>query len=296
MNTHRPASLRRSWLFVPGADDQAIADGPGSGADVLIQEMEDFCRPEDRPRARMRMPDVIRAWRESGAMTAVRINPLAEDGVEDLEAAMVGKPDIIALPKVDGPEKLIELDERIWQLEWANGIEQGATEILPNVELARGLVQTLDVCHSTPRIKACLIASEDMAMDLGAERGRDGLELLYPRQRFIVECVAAGVVAVDCPWTFSDDDGLDAETRLARRLGYVAKSAVHAAHVSTINDVMSPAPAAIEAAQRIVSAFEEAREAGLSRVEVDGSIVEVPYYTNAVRLLERASALSEYGT
>ena len=36
---------RRSWLFVPGADEFAHERAARSGADVLIQELEDFTPP-----------------------------------------------------------------------------------------------------------------------------------------------------------------------------------------------------------------------------------------------------------
>jgi citrate lyase subunit beta/citryl-CoA lyase len=41
----------------------------------------------------------------------------------------------------------------------------------------------------------------------------------------------------------------------------------------------------------VVDAFEAAQATGLGRVEVDGSLVEVPIYLNARRLLERAAQL-----
>jgi hypothetical protein len=72
------------------------------------------------------------------------------------------------------------------------------------------------------------------------ERGPDGLELAYCRQRFIVECRAANVVAVDCPFTFSDADGVARDTRFARRLGYGAKSLVDPAHAAIVNGVLTP--------------------------------------------------------
>ena len=48
----RPPHLRRSWLFVPGADIAAHTAAVASGADVLIQELEDFTLPRLRPKAR----------------------------------------------------------------------------------------------------------------------------------------------------------------------------------------------------------------------------------------------------
>ena len=59
-----------------------------------------------------------------------------------------------------------------------------------------------------------------MAASLGAVRSRRGGELAYVRSRFLVECRAAGVEAIDCPYTFSDVEGAAADARYARRLGY----------------------------------------------------------------------------
>jgi citrate lyase subunit beta/citryl-CoA lyase len=138
------------------------------------------------------------------------------------------------------------------------------------------------------------MASEDMAADLGAERGEDGVELAYCRQRFLVECVAAGVVAVDCPYTFSDAGGVARDTRWARRLGYKAKSLVDPAHASIVNGALSPDQDELRRARRLVAAFEMARVVGQARVELDGALVELPAYFTAKRLLARGEALQEF--
>lgn len=290
--SRRPTPLCRSWLFVNGAEDDALVRAPQSGADVLIQELEDFTPPELRPKARALAPETLAAWRAAGFVTAVRVNPLDGDGKADLEAVMRGAPDIIALPKVDDASQISRLDAAIWAQEEANGLAGGSTELLPNVESARGLVRLAEILAASPRVKSCLIASEDLAADLGAVRARDGLELAYARQRFVVECVAAGVLAIDCPYTWEDDAGARADTAYARRLGYRAKSAVAHAHARTINDVLTPSPAEIAEAQRIVMTFDTARAAGQARVELDGNLLEVPTYTNARRLLARAGELA----
>jgi len=287
----KPVQARRSWLFVEGADDAALAAAPESGADVLIQELEDFTAPASRPHARAASPEVMERWRRAGAVAAVRVNPLEGDGMADLESVMAGAPDIILLPKADDAEQIRALDAAVTDLESRYGTAPGSTELTPNVELARGLMNTFAICRASPRVSACLVASEDMAADLGAERSRDGGELGYVRARFHVECVAAGVVSIDCPYTWTDAEGVEADTLAARRLGYRAKSAVHAGHVAIINRVLTPTADETARARRVVEAFEAAQAAGLGRVEVDGSLVEVPIYLNARRLLERAAQL-----
>jgi citrate lyase subunit beta/citryl-CoA lyase len=155
-------------------------------------------------------------------------------------------------------------------------------------------VQTDAIAKASKRTRACLLAAEDLAADLGAERERDSMELAYCRQRFIVECVAAGVVAVDCPYTWSDSEGVERDARWARRLGYVAKSLVEPAHAAIINGVLAPGDGEIRQARDIVAAFEAARAAGEARVEVNGALVELPSYTTAQRLLARSEAMQQF--
>ena len=291
----RPADLCRSWVFINGADKEAMkaAAASASGGDVLIQDLEDFTPAALRPKARGLSASIFERWRKKGAVAAVRINPLdTEDGKADLREVMRAMPDIVALPKVSSPEQIVQLDERVTRLERDYGIPHGTTRLLPNIELARGLVQTAGVIKASPRVAACLLAAEDLAADLGAERGPDGLDLAYPRQRFLVDCVAAGCVAVDCPYTWTDEDGLRADAAWARRLGYRAKGAVSLDQAAIINAVFTPSRPEIERALKVVTAFEEARERGEARVEVDGSLVEVPIYNNARRLLARAERLA----
>jgi citrate lyase beta subunit len=112
--------------------------------------------------------------------------------------------------------------------------------------------------------------------------GRDD-QLAYVRSRFLVECRAAGVEAIDCPYTFSDVEGAAADARYARRLGYRMKSLVHPSHVAAVNRALTPN---LARARRIVAAFEKARAQGKDRARLDGALIEVPAYAAAKRLLE----------
>jgi citrate lyase subunit beta/citryl-CoA lyase len=290
----RPVRLCRSWLFLEGANEEVLQRAGASGADVLIQELEDFTPPALRPAARALSVDLYAKWREAGAVVAVRVNPLAQDGIDDLAAVMHGRPDIVALPKVAEPSDVAGLDEAVGRFEREYGIVEGSTALLPNIEYARGLVQTVAIAKASRRVVACLMAAEDLAADLNAERGPDGLELAYCRQRFLVECVATGVVAVDCPYTWSDADGVRRDTRFARRLGYGAKSLVDPAHAAIVNGVLTPSQEELQHARDIVTAFEAARAAGRSRAELMGSLIEVPTYSNAKRLLARGEAMRQF--
>ncbi len=294
-SSRRPPHLRRCWLFVPGADREALSAAATSGADVIIQELEDFTPPERRPEARALAKEIYQRWRENGALAAVRINPLSGDGRSDLAAVMRGRPDIVMLPKVAEPRHVVELDAAVMAAERELGLPSGSTELAPNIETARGIMQTYAIAKASARVAAVVGSTEDLAADLGAERAPDGLELAYARQRLVLECRAAGVTPIDAPYTFRDVGGVLREAKLARRLGYAGKSAVHVAHIEAINRVFTPSAAEVKTARAVVRVFEAARAKGQVNVRLGRRLIEVPIYLNACRLLERAAALGVVG-
>jgi citrate lyase subunit beta/citryl-CoA lyase len=291
MNRRRAPRNRRSWLFLPGAERQQLLAAPALGADVLIQELEDSVPASRRGEARGLCKDVLTAWNAAGVVSAVRVNPLELGGLEDLQAAMPGRPAVVLMSKVGSAEQVQRLDEIITALERELGIADGFTEIVPNIETAAGLVRTGAIVAASRRVTAALVAAEDMAADLGAERTPGCTELAYVRSRFLVECVAAGVLAIDCPYTFTGVEQAEADTRQARALGYLAKSIVNADQVPVVNRALTPSDAEVAHARRVVRAFEAARAQGHDRAQVDGLMIEVPTQLAARRLLARAEEL-----
>lgn len=265
---------RRSWLLVPGADPAAHAAAAKSGADVLVLELEDFTPPELRAKARALAGEAFGKWRKAGAIAAVRVNPLETCGRDDLRVVMLARPQIVMMSKVVSPEQARSLAELAPD-----------AELVPNVETAAGLLNAYAIGKAHRRVSAMLVASEDMVADLGTERSRSGEELAYVRQRFLVECRAAGVEAIDCPYTFSDVNGAVLDARYAKRLGYRMKSLVDPLHAEPINKVFTPSRNELARARRIVAAFELARKAGKDRAKVGGALIEVPIYAAAKRLL-----------
>ena len=242
-------------------------------------ELEDFTPPELRPKARALAAAAMESWRKAGAVPAVRINPLASCGLEDLLGVLPGQPQVVMMSKVDAPEQVLALEQ-------ATG---GSVELVPNIESAAGLVRAVQIGAASRRVTAMLVASEDMAADLGAARSRRGEELDYVRAHFLVACRAAGVEAIDCPYTFSDVRGAVADARRARRLGYRMKSVVDPSHARAINKVFTPDRKELAQARRVLQAFETARARGRERARVGGALVELPIYAAAKRLLEQAA-------
>ena len=287
--------LRRTWLFGPGADTQAQETMRTCGADALIVDLEDSTPHDRRDEARKSLGSLLQRWREAGRIVVVRINSLDADGPADLAAAMPARPDVIAYPIASSAAQMRALHAALDQWESTLRIEPGTTEILPVCETALGVVDVRSIAAGSPRIRCALLGTEDLANDLCAERGPDGVELDHARRRFVLECRAAGIEPIDAPYTFADAEGAVREALYARRLGYRCKSLVLPDHAAPLLAVFTPDDETVSRATTIVEAFEAARARGEDRALVDGLWVEVPTYRNARRLRDRARRLADTG-
>lgn len=286
----RPASLRRSWLFVSGIDENAQKVAMDSGADVIVADLEEFTAPADRPAARITITRFMKVCRARHVVGAVRVNKLDGDGLFDLSGVMPGAPVAIFLPHVESPDHIRRLDEELNKLEAQFGLVPGSTEIVPTIESARGVVAMPTILAASTRISACLLAAEDLSNDLGAIRGPDSIELQHVRSRFLVDCIGAGCVPIDLPFFHPDASAVTNDLAWAARVGFKSKCVVSPIQVAAAHAAFTPSD---EDAQRAVECVRHWDGAvGLSQNETP-PIKPLDYF-NARRLLGRHAAFKAY--
>ena len=101
--------------------------------------------------------EIYPVWRASGIVAAVRVNPLETEGRVDLAEVMRGRPDVVIMSKVAEPEQVVALASK-----WGgsnNGsifLSVGITELAPNIESARGIIQTYAIARASPRVTGVL--------------------------------------------------------------------------------------------------------------------------------------------
>ena len=289
-SARRPAALRRSWLFVPGLAGPGQQAGLDSGADVLVADLEEFTAPADRPEARRQIVAMLAECRARQIVGAVRVNLLTGDGPADIRGVMPGAPDAIFLPHVESATQMQALDALIGAAEADCGLAPGHVEIVPTLESARGLVNTLAILEASPRITACLLAAEDLSADLRVERTPDGLALQHVRAQFHVHCRATGRVGIDSPFGYRDPAAFEAELLWARRIGLQAKCVVMPHQVAAVHAAFTPAGARLDEARDRVARGDAAR-----RGETPGGPpVDGPDYHSARRLLARHDAFEQW--
>jgi len=86
---------------------------------------------------------------------------------------------------------------------------------------------------------------------------------------------------------FRDSAGLAAACRASRRRGFRGRIAIHPDQVPIIHDAYTPSATELAHAKRIVDAFAANPDAGT--LNLDGTMIDRPHLTQALRTLEQAS-------
>jgi len=258
--------LRGTMLFLPASDPGKIARARESGADLVVLDLEDAVKPEDKARAR---DAAVAAVAEDWPMpVAIRINSHASEWhPQDIVAVIHAKSDFIIVPRAAGKEDIAFVRN------------QTGKPVAAMVETAKGLV----AIHETAREAAALIAgTNDLAADLHLPPGAGREPLQMALQAIVVAGRAAGIAVFDGVFNRLDDaDGLAAECAESRRLGFDGKSLIHPNQIAPCRVAFAPSADEIARAERLVAAA----QGGAERFE--GAMIERMHVEAAERLLKR---------
>lgn len=292
--------LMRSMLFVPGDSERKLAKGLGSGADVLLIDLEDSVALDNKVEARRITSAFLQENRDKPAppLLYVRVNSFDSGFLEDdLAAVMKAKPYGILLPKAEHGKDVTHLDARLLVYEAENNIEQGLTRIAAIItETAKGTLNAGTYEGRSQRLKAVTWGAEDLSADIGALEKRDAQGryrdlFRHARTMTLLGAVTAEVAPIDTVYTdFRNMDGLRTECEEAAIDGFTGKMAIHPAQVPVINEVFTPSKEAIAHAQAIVDAFTAAGNPGV--IGLEGEMLDRPHLIRARALLARAQEMA----
>ena len=282
----------RSLLFVPGNDERKQQKALGSGADVLLIDLEDSVAPAAKAAARTITAAFLAAHAADSDRPKlyVRVNDL-ESGLtrDDLAAIMPPRPDGIMLPKANSGADISALARMMDETGSDTAAHAGIIAIVTETPLA--LLQMHSFIAAEPRLRGMTWGSEDLGTAIGAATARDPSgdftgPFALARNLCLITAHAARVLPIDSIYAdFRDEAGLERETRQAARDGFTAKMAIHPAQVPIINAAFTPTPEQIAEAKAIVEVFE--RQPGAGAIGFNGRMIDRPHLIRAQKLLAR---------
>jgi citrate lyase subunit beta/citryl-CoA lyase len=285
----------RSLLFAPGNHPRKLAKLGTFGSDGIVLDLEDAVADAEKEVARRAVREALPSYADDG-FVVVRVNgPETGRLEEDVRGVVCQELDCLMIPKVERPETLVEVDQLVASVEREHGLESGRIRLLALVETAKGLASCEAIANAAPsRLLTLIFGLADFVVDLELDLSDDGTELLYARSRVVVATRAAGLPQpLDGPFLdLPNLEGLDADTRRSRRLGFQGRVVIYPPHVEVVQNAYSSLTdeEAAEAYQ-VIEAFERSEAEGSASIQINGRFVDYPIYRRAVGRVKRYEQL-----
>ncbi|MEP3638861.1 MAG: L-malyl-CoA/beta-methylmalyl-CoA lyase [Paracoccaceae bacterium] len=307
-----PSRPNRCQLFGPGSRPAIFEKMAMSAADVINLDLEDSVAPSDKDSARKNVIDAIGDVDWGSKTLSVRINGLDtpywyRDVVDLLEHASE-RLDQIMIPKVGNGADLYAVDALVTAVERAKGREKRVNfEVI--IESAAGIAHVEEIAAASPRLVAMSLGAADFAASMGMQTtGIGGTQENYymlqsgekhwsdpwhwAQAAIVAACRTHGVLPIDGPFgDFSDDEGYRAQSRRSATLGMIGKWATHPKQVALANEVFTPSEAAVQEAQEILAAMEDAKAKGEGATVYKGRLVDIASIKQAEVIVKQAELL-----
>ncbi|MEQ7172496.1 citrate (pro-3S)-lyase subunit beta [Enterococcus innesii] len=283
--------LRRTMMFVPGANAAMLRDAPLYGADSVMFDLEDAVSLNEKDSARTLVHFALKTFDYSAIETVVRINGLDTVGALDIEAMVLVGVNVIRLPKTETAQDIIDVAAVITQVEKDNDLPVGTTKMMAAIESAEGVLNARDIATASERLIGIALGAEDYVTNMKTRRYPDGQELLFARSMILHAARAAGIAAIDTVFSdINDTDGFIAETTRIKQLGFDGKSVINPRQIPLVNGIYAPSKAEIQQAKEVIWAIREAESKGSGVISLNGKMVDKPIVERAERVIALAKA------
>ena len=280
--------LRRSRLYLPGAEPKYFTNAALHEPDAIILDLEDSVHPAEKFAARLLVRNALRSVSFGNCERMVRINQLPL-GMEDLEEIIPEHPDLILIPKVERAEHVMEVGAAVARI---SGLQSRPIWLMPILESALGIENAYAIAVADKSVVALTIGLEDYTADLGVVKTAEGNESLYARTRLVNAAKAAGIQAIDSVFgDVADVEGLRLWGQKSRALGFEGMGCIHPSQIPVIHESFAPSEKEIEKARKIVAAYEEAQQRGLGVVSLGSKMIDPPVVNRALKLVNAARAM-----
>lgn len=289
MSTNRP---RRSCLYMPGANARALEKAKTLSADTLIFDLEDAVAPEAKAEARDTISTALSGGGYGPREIVIRINGLDTDwGQDDLKAAVAARPNAILAPKVIDGGDIDRLNDALSRAGAPDDLD-----LWVMIEMPKAIFNIKDIAEAVgrTRLKAFVMGTNDLAKELRAVNDPPQRTAFQTALQLSVAAARAyDLVAIDGVFNgIGDDEGLAAECRQGRILGFDGKTLIHPSQLAISNEVFAPAAEDVAQAEAVIEAFADPANAGKGVLKVNGKMTELLHLEEARRTVDIAKSIA----
>ena len=284
----------RSALYMPGSNERALEKAKSLAADLFIFDMEDAVSPENKERARKLILEVLSNQKADykGKKILTRINSMNTVWAEkDLECLQNSGTDGILFPKVSEVSDILLIQKKLGELNFKKDPEIWIMAETPKCVLNLGKI--LEECSN---ITGIVVGTNDLAKELVLPSQEARVGLSYALGSIVLTAKAYNVITLDGVFnSISDQEGLLAEAREGKNLGYDGKTLIHPNQIDITNTVFAPTKKEVEMANKIIEAYEKAKEEKSGVTTVDGVLVEELHVKQSLALMNKMKMIQDMG-
>lgn len=258
----------RSVLFLPASNPRAIAKAREAGADLVVLDLEDAVKAEDKDVARAAAVEAVATpW---AMPVAIRVNGMGSEWHSlDLDALAGSKADLVVVPRATSARLLHEIAEAV------------SKPVLAMIETAAGVLAAAEIARES---EGLIAGTNDLRADLRLPLDSTREPISASLQLIVLAARAAGVAVFDGVFNnLEDSDGFLSEARDGRRLGFDGKSLIHPNQIAPCHQAFAPSAAEVARAKALVEAFRGGAE------RFGNEMIERMHVEAAQRLLARAN-------
>jgi len=282
--------FRFSRLYLPGNSPSMMLNAGLHKPNGIILDLEDSVAHEKKAEAAVHVRNALRAVDFYGAERMVRVNQLPL-GLADISAIAAHHVNLILIPKCESAEQILDADKAVAESREKHGFTY-PIYYMPIIESALGVEKAFEIATASDNVVSLAIGLEDFTADLGTQRTATGDESLYARTRLVNACKAAGIQPIDSVFSdVSDEGALRANVKISKGLGFEGMGCIHPRQITPIHESFAPSTQQIGKAQKIITAFEDAKEKGLGVISIGTKMIDAPVVKRAQSTIKLATSL-----
>lgn len=257
----------RSVLFLPASNPRAVAKARQAGSDLVVLDLEDAVKAEDKDAAREAAVEASAAFWPMPV--AIRVNGAGTEWhLPDLDAVARSSAGLVVVPRAASAHLVRDVAETVGK------------PALAMIETAAGVLAAAEIAREST---ALIAGTNDLRADLRLPLDATREPISASLQMIVLAARAAGIAAFDGVFNRLDDPrGVLREAQHGRGLGFDGKSLVHPNQIAPCHRAFAPSDMEVERARALVEAFDGGAE------RFGNEMIERMHVEAARRVLERA--------
>jgi citrate lyase subunit beta/citryl-CoA lyase len=287
---------RRSVLYVPGSNARAMEKAHSLTSDAVVFDLEDSVAPDAKAAARAQVAKAVAVHDFRPREVIIRVNGLDTPWwIDDINMVAKAKPDAILVPKIETPQHLSDIADRLSDIGADHSIR-----VWVMVETARAILTLREIAATAKdpevRLAGFVIGTNDVAKETRMRLLPGRANMLPWLSLCVLSARAYGLEILDGVYNdISDEAGFAAECAQARDLGFDGKTLIHPNQIGPCNDAFTPPADEVAQARNIIAAFDLPENAGKGAIQLDGKMVERLHADMAKRTVAIADAIAARG-